>query len=163
STVLLLVLARSILAQEVLYRVYGNSDHPLGTAMSSAGDVDLDGWPDVITGDYMHDEAQVFSGRNGALLYRLDEGYSYSFRTSVCGAAAFDGDGPTDLLVGAPHDDHERGTVSVYSGRSAALLKTISGAQYSLFGHSVSGAGDVNADGFPDFIVGAPTDGTYGS
>jgi hypothetical protein len=91
---------------------------------------------------------------------------------SVSGAGDVNGDGFDDLFVGA-HLADPSGTSSGASyvvfgkagGFSASLnLSTLDGttgfrlqgeAEYDFSGRSVSGAGDVNGDGFDDMIVGA--------
>ena len=87
------------LAQTVLYRVYGDAAHRMGDdALNSAGDVDADGFTDLISrndGDKAKGEAQVFSGRDGMLLHRLNgDAYSWSFGRSVNSAGDLDSDWP---------------------------------------------------------------------
>ena len=71
------------------------------------------------------------------------------------------GDGYADLIVGAPGYNSSQGQVRVVhgdpSGVNTSLDWTFAG-EYSgdAFGSSVSGAGDVNGDGYADVIVGAP-------
>lgn len=79
------------------------------------------------------------------------------FGTSVAGAGDVDDDGHPDFVVGAPSANNDVGSAYVYSGSTGALIWQNSGsAPVDMFGHSVAGAGDVNHDGFADFIVGAP-------
>jgi cysteine-rich repeat protein len=75
----------------------------------------------------------------------------------------FDGDGRSDLAVGAPATDGDLtnpGHVSVYLGgdpfEGTADFLLTGEAAGDTFGASVAGAGDVNADGFADLVVGAP-------
>ena len=79
-------------------------------------------------------------------------------------AGDFDGDGFSDLAVGAPTHGASSleytGKVSLYRGSAAGLEPTpaltyASGAVYDNFGHGLS-AGDVNGDGFDDLIVSSP-------
>ena len=73
-----------------------------------------------------------------------------------------DGDGVLDFAATAPSHATggvQSGRVYVYSGRAGKLLFSVDGkAGYSL-GNSVAPAGDVNADGTPDLIAGAPGGG----
>jgi len=84
------------------------------------------------------------------------------FGTSVACPGDVDGDGTDDLLVGIPRMSKEMsvapsGAVDVIlTGRNRTV--TLWGEMLnSNFGYSVDGAGDVNRDGFLDFLVGAPT------
>ncbi len=56
------------------------------------------------------------------------------------------------------------GTVRVYNGRTGQLLKTFTGdSAGDRLGYSLNGGGDVNKDGFPDFVAGASGDDNNGS
>jgi len=84
------------------------------------------------------------------------------FGTSVACPGDLDSDGTDDLLVGIPRMSKEMsvapsGAVDVIlTGRNRTV--TLWGEMLnSNFGYSVDGAGDVNRDGFLDFLVGAPT------
>jgi hypothetical protein len=92
------------------------------------------------------------------------EGNGSSFGYSVATAGDVNGDGYSDVIVGAYEYDNfsYQGKVYVYHG-SAAGLETApaftatgeNGLDY--FGYSVATAGDVNGDGYADVIVGAPS------
>ena len=73
-----------------------------------------------------------------------------------------DGDGVHDLIVTAPFrgDPGPRaGKVYVYSGATGALLAAHTGEVWDAFGWSAAAAGDVDADGVPDYVVGGPGSG----
>ncbi len=81
------------------------------------------------------------------------------FGASVSSAGDFDGDGFDDLIIGMPGHAKkgvDAGAVTIISGRKGKELATLYGKQGDLFGASVSEAGDLNADGFGDVVVGAP-------
>ncbi|MBD3297258.1 MAG: hypothetical protein GF341_01270 [candidate division Zixibacteria bacterium] len=141
----------------------------LGYSVSGAGDVDNDGFDDVIVGAHSADpgglisagSAYVYSGQTGALLWQFDGAAANDeLGRSVSGAGDVDNDGFDDLIVGAyaadPGGLTNAGSAYVYSGQTGALLWQFDGAAaYDYLGVSVSGAGDVDNDGFDDVIVGA--------
>ncbi len=139
----------------------------LGSSVSGAGDVNNDGFADVIvaawgniSGSGNPEHAIVYSGANGAALYTFTgESIGDVFAISVSGAGDVNNDGFDDLIVGASNNDAaglNAGRAYVYSGANGALLHTLDAeAVGDRFGVSVSGAGDVNNDGFADVIVGA--------
>jgi hypothetical protein len=138
-----------------------------GYAMDGAGDVDGDGRPDFVVGAHGSSQngigsgrAAVYSGSDGTLLREvLGPAPSIWFGFSVGGAGDVNGDGLGDWIAGAPYDDTaapDAGRAYVYSGKDNALLFAFSGVgAMDHFGFSVDGAGDVDADGHADLVVGA--------
>ena len=146
-----------------------------GDSVSGAGDVNGDGRADLIVGAFGDNNngsdsgiARVLSGIDGSTLFTFNgDSANDQFGLSVSGAGDVNGDGTPDLIVGALGDDNngdESGIARVLSGMDGGTLFTFEGdSAFDLFGDSVSGAGDVNGDGFADLIVGAPFDDNNGS
>lgn len=148
-----------------------------GHAVAIAGDVDLDGFPDVLIGapGTAHEGgsaglARVFSGADGSTLVSVyGEPATDLFLpgdrlgTSVAAAGDLDGDGHADFLAGlasawifsAGHGNQ----AIAFSGSSGARLYTFTGDNdYDGLGSAIASAGDVDADGTPDLLAGAPLD-----
>jgi len=146
-----------------------------GHGLAGAGDVNGDGFADLIVGAQSFSDGQ--SGEGAAFLYlgspsstattpawTAENDVAFSqFGESVAGAGDLDGDGYDDVAVGAPLYDidgisHE-GRVYVYRGTASGLeaqpAASPRGDQNSNFGWSLASAGDVNADGYADLLVGA--------
>ncbi|MCC6652797.1 MAG: FG-GAP repeat protein [Candidatus Eisenbacteria bacterium] len=169
----------------------GASGALFGESVASAGDVNGDGFPDLIVGASHYDAGQpvegcafVFAGgaagiasaaASGAAWRLESDQASAHFGVSVACAGDVNGDGYADVIVGAPDWDspitNDAGGVLVFHGgpsgiadghasNAAATLQ--SDDNFSRFGVSVAGAGDVNGDGYADVIVGSPQFGASG-
>ncbi len=144
-----------------------------GVSVANAGDVNKDGFTDIIVGAHENDAAGANAGR--AYIYfggpagdnRPDvtltgEAAGDAFGYSVAGAGDVNGDGYADVIVGAYENSTRAdgaGRVYVYYGGSRmdgtadAIFSGQAAGDY--FGISVAGAGDVNGDGYADVVVGA--------
>ena len=139
------------------------------SSVATAGDVNGDGFADVIVGGENSGRADVFLGSasgldtNAAWQHEGDQANAW-VGLSVAGAGDVDGDGYSDVLVGAPNyddGDTNEGLALLYRG-SAIGLDVVpawfaEGNQANAqFGFSLASAGDVNGDGYADVVVGAP-------
>jgi hypothetical protein len=151
------------------------ADTGLGTSVAMAGDVNADGFGDVIVGAFRYDNGQNNEGR--AFVYHGSaSGLSLTanwtaeseqaealFGTAVATAGDVNGDGYSDVIVGAYFYDNgqtDEGRAFVYHGSAGGLSVTPNWTAESdqagaLFSYSVGTAGDVNGDGFSDVIIGA--------
>ncbi|WP_138484202.1 FG-GAP-like repeat-containing protein [Dyadobacter bucti] len=147
----------------------------LGTSVASAGDVNGDGYSDIIAGAPMFDRTGV---NDGAVLFYYGlpaltitkanisfEGdqENGNMGSSLSSAGDINGDGFDDLIIGAPYYDNgqqDEGMCFLYYGSANgidpdnAILIEMNQTN-ATFGYSLSGAGDVNGDGYDDIIIGA--------
>ncbi len=214
----------------LLAQLEGTSDlDGFGTGLASAGDVNGDGVGDLIVGapevqTLGRGYVKVYSGVDGAVLLTLVGSNLFDrFGTAVAGLGDVNGDGLSDLAVGAPGvngllidagrvrafsgadgsvlwsvtgtapDEQLGGVVTalgdldgdgvgdvgiapsqtfagvfdvvhVHSGTNGAFLFDLTGPQPGeRFGSAIAAGGDVDRDGTPDVIVGAPDNDTFGS
>lgn len=152
-------------------RSSGVANAELGRSVANAGDVNGDGYSDAIVG-----APNASNGQAGEGLAYLHYGSATglaptpsvtlevnvagaAFGSSVASAGDVNGDGYADVVVGAPQSNGI-GRAYIFHGGAGGLnptpALTLSGTSGSLFGFSVFKAGDHNADGYSDVLVGAP-------
>jgi hypothetical protein len=160
-----------------------------GFAVAGGRDLDADGTADFLVTD--RDEQSVafsagatyaFTGPVAPGDYTLDDAFarrtgeadSDQSGSSVAGPGDVNGDGFDDLLVGAWTEDtagNQAGAVYLLYGPVAPGTASLAAADAKLTGANafehagefVGPAGDVDADGFADFLIGAPAAGGTGA
>lgn len=129
------------------------------------GDIDGDGTPDIYASDWSNEargpstgRIYIYSGRSGKPLYALTgESRGDGFGTSRSTAGDVDGDGRSDLIVGAWQYGNVvvgGGRAYLYSGKDARLLATFTcRVPGDTFGFDAVGLGDVDHDGIDDLLI----------
>ena len=150
----------------LLHAFYGAEDlDRLGYGVDGAGDIDQDGYDDILAGAYDGDlatggpgKAYVFSGQTGQIIHLLTGELNLSqFGRVVRNVGDIDADTVPDFMVGAWFHNSQAGKVFVYSGATATLLYSYVGeGAGALFGIAIEGGGDLNQDGVDDLLIGSP-------
>ena len=144
-----------------------SSNDEFGYAVSEAGDVNGDGYADIIIGTFGADSAYIYYGNGDGIDdgtdQTLTEQDGSKFGTTVSFAGDVNQDGFADVIVGAPSylsgQGSVRGRAFVYYGSDSGVGSTAdwiaeAGNDNTFFGISVSNAGDVNGDQVDDIIIG---------
>ncbi|MFG0248555.1 MAG: PKD domain-containing protein, partial [Phycisphaeraceae bacterium JB051] len=181
-----------------------DQDDSAGFSTSTAGDVNGDGYDDLLIGAYRVASGVNFSVGQAYLVYGAEnvvdpvelsglielsgigtgdlagfvlngEAYSDKSGYSISDAGDVNGDGYADLLISAswadPYDKNNAGKTYLIYGDSSGFAQQVdlsdilagrlAGAVFvghdsgDNIGLSVSGAGDVNGDGYDDILIGA--------
>ncbi|HIA26813.1 MAG TPA: hypothetical protein EYN79_01615, partial [Planctomycetes bacterium] len=135
------VRADEVLVDSAQVQIFGaeHGDH-LGRSSSGAGDVNGDGSPDLVIGA---------PGAETDL--DLDDDDDENDDDDL--------DGKAYLILGSGELPAE---IDLADSNEGVVISILGPGEHASLGWSVSGAGDINSDGFDDFVIGAP-DADHGS
>jgi len=176
-------LSSATVVTEASRAIYGDdSTVEFGFNHANAGDLDGDGTPDLIvsgTDDWLHifsgatlgATAGVWSSADATAAMHASDDFSNDWGPgNLVSLGDLDGDGYGEVLIGQPHYNDHSGRVIILEGELNLQSDDIDNLLWASIegdstddevGFSVS-TGDVDADGIPDIIIGAPGQDSQG-
>jgi hypothetical protein len=171
-----------ILSQADASFIGENANDVAGRYISRAGDINCDGYDDILIGSEWNDEGGDDAGKV-YIIFGKASGWSKDtdlseadasiigenaddwIGESKAGAGDVNGDGYDDILIGGYTHNNGNGKIYLFFGKASGWEKktSISSADASFLGEkagdgagwSIAGTGDVNGDGYDDFSISA--------
>ncbi len=151
--------------QTFLAAHFGSGADGFGDALAFVGDMNADGRPDYLIGDYADDTVGLDAGR-----VELRSGQDHSLLASYLGGDAghwfgcqvaamddLDNDGVPDWAVSSPREvpvvgATRGGRVALRSGATGAVIRSWTGAAFQELGEQMHAVDDLDGDGLADLM-----------
>ena len=151
----------------ILHEFYGDAAHDYcGEAISSAGDLNGDGFGDIAVGYSGVDQpvslaglVRIHSGADGSVLREYSGWADDMLPSALASCGDVNGDGVPDLAMTSPRSDlgaELAGTVRVHSGLDGTLLQLFWPENGREFGNCLTTMADRDGDGARELVVGFP-------
>ena len=148
----------------LLFVINGSEGDQYGKHIGAAGDVNNDGYDDIIVGIPSQEKAYVYCGLTGDLLRAWNNPLPVTdeFGESVAGVGDLNDDGYDDVIVGSPGYDPDypyttRGA-TIFSGYNSGEIMNFDGDQYPYafygMGEIIAVVPDSDGDGKRDVVFG---------
>lgn len=136
----------------------GSGNAQFGRALANIGDVNSDGFDELLIGTGNSSNVYIYDVRNATIMTTLPGVTGSAFGRAVACVGDINSDGVNDFIVGAPNAKLNGvvvGRAFVFSGATTLILKQFHGQPASGFGRSVASVSDFDGDGVRDYIVGS--------
>jgi hypothetical protein len=152
--------------EEIVTILTSDAPEEFGHTLANAGDVNGDGFDDLVVGNHVKWSGCVYIYFGGPSfdtipdLTLVPRENIRHFGYNVAGAGDVNHDGFSDFMVAAGNEEIDRGFVYIFHGGSpmdtVPDVVIFGKASDVGFGWAISHTGDLNDDGYDDVIVGAP-------
>lgn len=137
-----------------------------GDRVASAGDLNDDGYEEILVSAYGADLVYIYNGKTGEIYETIKSPSSDSFVSfgwAIDGGIDINNDDIPDIIIGSPNDNPtlgldtpEVGRAHIFSGADLTIIQELKSPieqKKSKFGINATFGGDMNNDGVPEIFV----------